>query len=224
MVQNININSKRRNLGMILPYKDAINIYMQNEFSNYDPFTDINPNDQLQQDKFIQCCDFDSNNCWDGLINTCLESNPCANKYSSNCSLDAKGINEANQKRIWKSVKVDSSVYQKNKAGLFTFQKASPVYCNVNWNQMSDRAKPTITYNNVPSHGNSTKYSLTRHRPGACSAPGIGVDVKHGSYERYLLRKKGKCIYKTQKNDILPPKTGNKTKKYGVAYSNECYY
>ena len=58
----------------------------------------------------------------------------------------------------------------------------------VNWNQSSDRAKPHVVVRNVPSRGNSTKYSLTRHRPGAQSAPGAGVDVKHGSYDRYLAR------------------------------------
>ena len=62
----------------------------------------------------------------------------------------------------------------------------------VNWNQMSDRPVPHVVKRNVPSRGNSTKYSITRHRPGAQSAPGSGVDVKHGSYHRYLERLKGK--------------------------------
>ena len=164
----------------------------------------------------------DGNDCWEGNINNCKIVNTCANNYNSNCIINKKGINEANQKKIWKSVGVNSSMYTNNKAGLFTFQHASPIYCGVNWNQMSDRAKPSITYNNVPSHGNSTKRTLTRHRPGAGSAPGIGVDVKHGSYQRYLLRKKGKCPYKTEGNGVYPAIEGNKTKKYGIAYSNQC--
>jgi hypothetical protein len=50
-----------------------------------------------------------------------------------------------------------------------------------------------VTNAGVPSRGNSTKRSLTRLRPGnACG--GIGVDIKHGSYERYLIKLKGHTI------------------------------
>jgi hypothetical protein len=67
------------------------------------------------------------------------------------------------------------------------------------WNQGSDRAYPSL-YKRVfrgpsnPSHGNSTKTSLARGcppRPGAGAPPGRGVDLKHNSYQRYLLKKKG---------------------------------
>ena len=54
----------------------------------------------------------------------------------------------------------------------------------VNWNQMSDRAVPSVLKTNVPSHGNSARSSLTRMRPGSTSAAGKGVDIKHGSYDR----------------------------------------
>ena len=170
----------------------------------------------------VNCC-----SCWVTIngeaINRCKERLSCNNLNYDNCKFDNEMINNANQKRIWKTVRVPSSMYTANKAGLFTFQKASPVYCNVNWNQMSDRSKPSKTTNNIPSRGNSTKYSLTRHRPGAASAPGLGVDVKHGSYERYLLKKKGKCVYKTQENPQIPVK-GNKERKYGIAFSEQCIY
>ena len=55
-------------------------------------------------------------------------------------------------------------------------------------------------YVNVPSHGNSTKTSLTRHRPGSMTPGGQGVDVKHGSYNRYLLKKKGMLFKNTTPN------------------------
>jgi len=59
------------------------------------------------------------------------------------------------------------------------------------WNNRSSSVMASIiSNNNVPSRGNSVRTTLTRHRPGASSAPGKGVDVKHGSYERYLLKKK----------------------------------
>lgn len=68
-------------------------------------------------------------------------------------------------------------------------------YCQVRWNQSSDRKNASvINENNVPSHGNSAKTTITRLRPGAMHAPGKGVDIKHNSYNRYLLRKKGKII------------------------------
>ena len=69
--------------------------------------------------------------------------------------------------------------------------------CNTKWswnNQSSSSMASIINSNNVPSRGNSTRTSLTRHRPGASSAPGTGVDVKHNSYERYLLKRKNKNL------------------------------
>ena len=48
---------------------------------------------------------------------------------------------------------------------------------------------------NVPTRGNSRKYSITSLRPGSLSACGQGVHVKHGSYERRLLELKKKSLY-----------------------------
>ena len=47
---------------------------------------------------------------------------------------------------------------------------------------------------NVPSRGNSVKSTTTANRPGASTPGGEGVDVKHGSYQRYLDKKKGKIL------------------------------
>ena len=47
---------------------------------------------------------------------------------------------------------------------------------------------------NVPTRGNSVKSTVTANRPGASTPGGIGVDVKHGSYKRYLDKKKGKIL------------------------------
>lgn len=69
--------------------------------------------------------------------------------------------------------------------------------CNPNWswnNQSSSAMASIIAGNNVPSRGNSVRTTLTRHRPGAASADGKGVDIKHNSYDRYLLRKKYKSL------------------------------
>ncbi len=65
----------------------------------------------------------------------------------------------------------------------------------VNWNQSSDQKNPSTTQHvNVPSHGSSTHSSTTRLRPGSLTPGGTGVDVKHNSYSRYLLRLKGGAI------------------------------
>lgn len=72
----------------------------------------------------------------------------------------------------------------------------SRVHCNCDhWNSQSDqKIASIIVNNNVPSRGDSRRTSLTRHRPGSSSAPGKGVDIKHNSYNRYLLRKKGLIV------------------------------
>lgn len=65
----------------------------------------------------------------------------------------------------------------------------------------SDRALPSKnpTYINVPTRGNSTKTSITSNKPGGMDSGGAGVDVKHGSYHRYLAKKKGIILSKPLK-------------------------
>lgn len=53
------------------------------------------------------------------------------------------------------------------------------------WNQRSDRLYPSIQ---TPR----TSRARLASSPGAMSPGGTGVDVKHGSYERYLAKKKNK--------------------------------
>lgn len=129
---------------------------------------------------------------------------------------------DANQKRIWKSSRVAQSQYLDSIASLNVYSPPT-LKIGVNWNQMSDRPVPHVVKRNVPSRGNSTKYSITRHRPGAQSAPGSGVDVKHGSYHRYLERLKGKGPSRTQLPNHNIPLYGNKTRYYGVSNSNSCF-
>jgi hypothetical protein len=95
---------------------------------------------------------------------------------------------------------------------------------SVNWNQMSDRNLPAnsqvSSISVVPSHGNSTKRSITRERPGSQRPGGKGVDVKHGSYARYLARLKGKGPLRTQSNASITALTGNKTRSIGIVGSH----
>lgn len=60
------------------------------------------------------------------------------------------------------------------------------------------------------------------------SAAGKGVDMKHGSYDRYLARLKGKCVLRTTPNpngvQVSNPHFNKKLIKWGIAYSESCYY
>ena len=100
---------------------------------------------------------------------------------------------------------------------------------NVNWYQGSDRNRPAgslITLRTiVPSHGNSTRTSVTRMRPGSMAPGGQGVDAKHGSYYRYLARKRGGVLRKNASAAPPPAATfvpslgntkGNKTRPLGL--------
>ena len=132
-----------------------------------------------------------------------------------------------NVKRIENTVRVPSSEYTMNKSALNVYTPPKSQFANVNWNQMSDRAVPGVTRSNVPSHGNSTRSSLTRMRPGSMSAGGSkGVDMKHGSYDRYLARLKGKSVLRTSPNpngaQVSNPTFNAKIIKWGIAYSDSC--
>jgi len=106
-----------------------------------------------------------------------------------------------NQKIIQNVVRVPSSSYQDNLSAINVFEK--PFYYNqTNCNQSSDRLNYHVQQVVVPSHCNTLKFTKTSIKPGACSPGGIGVDIKHNSYARYLNRLKGKGPYK---KDIIPP-------------------
>jgi hypothetical protein len=111
------------------------------------------------------------------------------------------------QKLIQNTVRVPSSIYTMNLGALNVYQKPNTVNSvasldnitylitpGVNWNQMSDRANPhkQVVVSGNGLTGNSLKRTITRLRPGALSPGGVGVDIKHNSYYRYLARLKGK--------------------------------
>lgn len=81
------------------------------------------------------------------------------------------------QRKINNTVGVSHSHYLMNLKGLTTYKYPKANYYNVNWNQMSDQPEPSMN-------------PLDKTK---------GVDVKHGSYERYLNRLKGKNVLRQQK-------------------------
>jgi hypothetical protein len=139
------------------------------------------------------------------------------------------------QKKIQNVVRVDSSEYIMNKGALNVYTEPKSTYNYVNWNQQSDRAVPGVVNRNVPRRGNgsSTRGSITWLRPGSTSAASSnmqgskGVDMKHGSYDRYLAKLKGRKMLRTESyasTSTNVPLEGNKTRMFGVAYSDNCQY
>ena len=135
-----------------------------------------------------------------------------------------RALNEITQKRIWKQVRAYSSLYTMANAAVNVGGNISNLplrmFDDVNWNQSSDRNRPSVQNTIVPSRGNSTRSTITRHRPGANSPGGTGVDVKHGSYYRYLNRIKSGLV-RSQTSTNLVPQYGNKSQTFGLL-SREC--
>ena len=140
----------------------------------------------------------------------------CGGGCGQTCEKMQAVMDEQDQQRIWKTVRLDSSVYtmslgvQNVKGGINN--KPKPHYFGVNWNQMSDRAVPGVQTAYVPR-------SRTGHRPGGAGAAGPlanGVDVKHGSYARYLARKKGLETRSKKATPLPAPLQGNKNYLLGL--------
>jgi hypothetical protein len=155
-----------------------------------------------------------------------------ADKCKGKC--DAAGCPaEAVQKKIWKQVRVPTSLFTMARSAITV--RGGPAnlpqqrWGMVNWNQMSDRAVPGQGTAYIPSRGSTTQGTTVAHRPGAGGDAGRGVDVKHGSYARYLNRLKAPLV-KTQRascsgtnNGGVAPKYGNKRRKVGmISDSVEC--
>jgi hypothetical protein len=166
-----------------------------------------------------------------GYFPRVVQCKGCSNTYCQTCDPSGSYL-EITQKRIWNTVRVPASEYMMNLSSLSVYQPPSTnsIYNGVNWNQMSDRAlssnsnisKITI----VPSRGNSTRSSITRNRPGSMRPGGIGVDIKHGSYARYLARLKGKGPLRTQQNTHISQEinnASNQTQAQSIALTNNVY-
>jgi hypothetical protein len=128
--------------------------------------------------------------------------------------LQSKQILQAQNRRNWNVARIPASEFSMNRAAFHVYTGSR--INGQTWNQSSDRALQHKTPNPIPSHGNSTKTSLTRARPGAIRAGGKGVDIKHNSYARYMNRLKGQAmIAGPYLGDKVPPKAvvNNKVQK-----------
>lgn len=131
------------------------------------------------------------------------------------CNSNLTGNTPAEQyqrlKLIQKTARVESSLYTTNLGSLNVYQSnGNGLYGNgVCWNQMSDRLYPSVAKATIPTaFGNSMnkkRTSVTSGRPGCQTPGGVGCDIKHNSYDRYLNRLKGKCPLR---NGKVPPNFG----------------
>jgi hypothetical protein len=110
------------------------------------------------------------------------------------------------QRKIWKTTGLSSSHYSNTLSTHHILGTSSnqpkAEYSNVNWNQMSDRAVPSIQTAYVPTRASSKHSTTTALRPGALGPAGVGVDIKHGSYARYLAKRKASSLKTIGKNTI----------------------
>jgi len=133
-----------------------------------------NPNKIINLQPFIYRC---------RSCDTNLTSNTPANQYQR-------------LKIIQNTVRIASSLYTSNIAPLESYQKPTAQTSGVCWNQMSDRAIPSVQRVTVPTGYNNSlnrrHSSVTSSKPGSQTPGGVGCDIKHNSYDRYLNRLKGK--------------------------------
>jgi len=163
----------------------------------------------------------------------------CSRNFNRNLAGNDLASQYQRQKIIQNTVRVYSSLYTMNLAGLSGYQKPLNVPQLVEqagthyivpaktyWNQMSDRARPSNQVTKVASGStSSTRHTITRNRPGAMSPGGIGVDIKHNSYNRYLNKIKGKAPLRRgviNSSNILSPIYGGKIVKTSIINRCDC--
>jgi len=120
------------------------------------------------------------------------------------CDTNLNGNTPADQyqklKLIQNTVRVQGSLYTANLGPLSAYKK--PIsdpnvgFYGVCWNQMSDRPVPSVQRASIPTGYNTSMNrrhtSVTSSKPGSQTPGGVGCDIKHNSYDRYLNRLKGK--------------------------------
>jgi hypothetical protein len=84
---------------------------------------------------------------------------------------------------------------------------------------MSDRPEPSVQRASIPTGFNSSMNrrhtSVTSSRPGCQTPGGIGCDIKHNSYDRYLNRLKGKGPLR---RGVIPPGFGTPYIQFNPAF------
>jgi len=142
----------------------------------------------------------------------------CNPNFPDRTQTSVGGFTPADQyqklKLIQNTVRVYGSLYTANLGPLTAYKKpiSDPTkgLYGVCWNQMSDRPIPSVQKATVPTGYNVSQInrqhtSVTSSRPGCQTPGGIGCDIKHNSYDRYLNRLKGKG---PMRRGVIPPNFG----------------
>lgn len=134
-------------------------------------------------------------------------------RYRSPLYTNLNGNSPADQyqklKLIQNTVRVYSSLYTSNLGPLNAYRKPTAATHGVCWNQMSDRPVPSVQRASIPTGYNNSMNrrhtSVTSSKPGSQTPGGVGCDIKHNSYDRYLNRIKGKGPLR---RGVIPPTFG----------------
>jgi hypothetical protein len=122
------------------------------------------------------------------------------------------------QKIIQNTVRVPGSLYTSNLGPLHVYVQPSKNNSGVCWNQMSDRPVPSVQKATIPTGQNNAlnrrHTSVTSSKPGSQTPGGVGCDIKHNSYDRYLNRLKGKSYVRRES----VPKQFGKPVKFNPAF------
>ncbi len=150
---------------------------------------------------------------------------------SRNCDTNLTANTPANQyqrvKIINNTTGVASSLYAMNIGALTAYKKPLDSRGGVCWNQMSDRPVPSVQKATVPTGYNNSSNrrhgSVTSSRPGGQTPGGVGCDVKHNSYDRYLNRLKGKGpLRRGSLSNLDDPLYGGKNFKPSIVEGCDC--
>tara|TARA_B100000963_G_scaffold351837_1_gene364071 strand:- start:637 stop:1212 length:576 start_codon:yes stop_codon:yes gene_type:complete len=142
-------------------------------------------------------CKVDCNsNFTDDIYNTC--NIDCSSSIFNLKTTEAKiqnqvGVSQSQMLSVLSSFNIRQI---QNSTGETNITTSSRIFgSKYNLRNQSDRIRVSSnTSNNVVSRGNSVKRSVTSNRPGSMAPGGFGVDVKHGSYSRYLGKIKANNI------------------------------
>ncbi len=172
-------------------------------------------------------------NCMNNIIQNNI--NQCKSCGNSLCDQECKNIIlKQREKIIQNQVRVSESqmIDVKGAITIGSDYLNNPANSsNYPFKNMSDRRNASVQKSwNVSSRGNSVRSSVTSCKPGSLTPGGKGVDVKHGSYARYLGKLKSKNIVSNEIPSIVPdvkasrlrPAMNNKQYRFSIINTNQC--
>jgi len=141
----------------------------------------------------VDCETADCSNCEKNAICVkCTNCRGCRNRRcDTNLTSNTPAVKTQIQKIIQNVVRVQSSLYTMNVGALNAYRNPY-----VTWNRMSDRGQASVQKTYVPG--------------------GVGCDIKHNSYDRYLNRLKGRGPLRRGIDAKTPPISGGKVVNFSI--------